>query len=70
MGVDEVLWQTVKEATVDYVPKTRQERLVRVPTVRGVAGADLAVASEVQREIYSELEEALKKEQSSRRDQW
>ena len=66
----EKLCQTVKEITVDYVPQTRQMRLVKVPTVRSVAGADLAVVSDSEKNIYSEIEKTIKKEQQSKRDDW
>lgn len=66
----EKLWYTAKEAIIDYVPKTRQERLVKVPIVRSVLGADLAVVSHVDKDIYSSIEKASKEEQLSKRDEW
>jgi hypothetical protein len=69
-GLDEKLWQTVKEATVNYVPNNRQERLVKVPTVRSVAGADLAVVSDAEKNIYNKIEQLAKKEQLGKRDEW
>ena len=36
---------TSKEISVDYVPQTRAERLVKIPTVKSVAGTDLTVVS-------------------------
>jgi hypothetical protein len=66
----ERLSQTSRETTVDYVPLTRQSRLVRIPTVKSVAGADLAVASSQEKELLSEIKDAAKKEQLSRRDNY
>jgi hypothetical protein len=66
----ERLCQAVKEVTVDYVPQTRQDRLVKVPSVKSVAGADLAVVLENQKDIYREIEKTIKKEQVSKRDEW
>lgn len=38
----EKLSQAVKEVAVDYVPKTRESRLVKVPIVKSVAGTDFS----------------------------
>jgi hypothetical protein len=64
------LYSTLKQLTVDYVPQTRQMRLVKVPTVKRVAGADLAVVSETEKDLYEEIEKTQKKEQLSKRDNW
>ncbi len=69
-STDEKLNQTSRELTLDYVPKTRQERLVRIPTVKSVAGADLAVVSGQEKGLYFELEKTAKKEQLSQRDNY
>ncbi len=69
-GSSERLCETLKEVTVDYVPQTRQSRLVKVPTVKSVAGTDLAVASEPEKSIYEEIGKTQKKEQLSKRDNW
>jgi len=34
---DEKLNFTVKEIVVDYIPQTRESRLVKIPTVKSVA---------------------------------
>ena len=36
---------TSKEIAVQYVPQTRADRLVKIPTVKSVAGTDLTVVS-------------------------
>jgi hypothetical protein len=66
----ERLSQAAKEVVVDYVPQTRGSRLVKVPIVKSVAGADLAVVSELEKDIYREIEETEKKELISKRDEW
>ena len=66
----EKLLQTFKEVTVDYVPLTRESRLVKVPSVKSVVGADLAVVSESEKDLYQDIEKTTKKEQLSKRDDW
>ena len=66
----ERLCETAKELTVDYVPKTRQSRLVKIPTVKTVAGADLAVESSIEKTIFEEIGKTQKKEQLNKRDNW
>jgi hypothetical protein len=66
----ERLFFTAKEVAVDYVPQTRQSRLVKVPSVKSVAGTDLEVVSESEKDIYRGIEKTIKKEQLSQRDDW
>ena len=66
----EKLLQTFKEVTVDYVPITRESRLVKVPSVKSVVGTDLAVVSESEKDLYRDIEKTTKKEQFSKRDDW
>jgi hypothetical protein len=67
---NEKLLQTFKEATVDYVPITRESRFVKVPSVKSVVGTDLAVVSELEKDLYRDIEKTNKKEQFSKRDDW
>jgi hypothetical protein len=67
---DEKLNQTSRELTLDYVPQTRQARLVLIPTVKSVAGADLAVVSGKEKTVYSDIEKTAKKEQITKRDNY
>jgi len=69
-GSVEKLTSSSKEITVDYVPIRRQDRLVRIPTIKSVAGADLSVLSDSERDIYREIDEDMKKELASKRDEW
>ena len=48
----------------------REDRLVRIPIIKSVAGADLATVSDGEKNIYREIEENMKKEENSRRDDW
>jgi len=66
----EKLSQAVREVTVDYVPQTRESKFVKVPIVKSVAGSDLAVVSESEKDIYRGIEKTIKKEQLSKRDDW
>lgn len=61
---------TSKEATIDYVPVRIEDRLIKVPIVKSVAGTDLAVVSDSEKEIYREIEEESKREEISKRDEW
>jgi hypothetical protein len=62
--------QVGKEVTVDYVPQTRESKYVKIPSVKSIAGTDLMVVSESEKNIYRDIEETMKKENSSKRDSW
>ena len=66
----EILTSASKEVNVNYVPVRREDRLVKVPFVKQVAGEDLIVVSDSDKGIYNQLNEDMKKEQASRRDEW
>lgn len=66
----EKLTHASKEVTVEYVPLRREDRLIKVPIINSVAGADLAIVSDTEKNIYREIEEDMKKESFSRRDNW
>lgn len=66
----ERLCQVAKEVPVDYVPQTRESKLIKAPIVKSVAGANLVVVSESEKDIYREIEENMKKEFGSKRDGW
>lgn len=61
---------TTEEIIIHYTPVTREERLVKIPTVKSVAGTDLAVVSSSAKKILSEVEQNLKKESESKKDYW
>ncbi len=61
---------TFKEITVQYIPQTREARLVKIPTVKSAAGSDLTVVSSSAKNIYREIEQDQKQEAISKRDEW
>jgi hypothetical protein len=61
---------TFKEITVQYVPQTREVRLVKIPTLKSVAGSDLTVVSSSAKNIYRKIEQDQKQEAISKRDEW
>jgi hypothetical protein len=61
---------TAKEIAVQYVPQTRADSLVKIPTVKSVAGADLTVVSSSVKNIYRDIEQDQKQEAISKRDEW
>jgi len=66
----EKLSEAIKELNVDYAPQTRESTFVKVPTVKSVAGKDLAIVSEPEKIVFREIEKTIKKEQLSKRDDW
>ena len=61
---------TFKEIIVQYVPQTREAKLVKIPIVKSVAGSDLTVVSSCAKDIYREIEQDQKQEAISKRDEW
>lgn len=61
---------TSEERIIHYVPISREERLVKIPTVKSVADFDLAVVSSAANGIFSELNDDLRRESESKRDHW
>jgi hypothetical protein len=59
-----------KEVKIEYVPLRREDKLIKVPTVKSIAGADLAVVSESDKDIYRKIDENIRKEAVSKRDNW
>ena len=66
----EKLNYTSKEVTVEYIPKSREDRLIRVPILKSIAGTGLAVVSDSDKSIYREIEDSMKKESVSKRDEY
>ncbi len=69
-GMNEKLSYAIGELLVNYLPKTRQSRLVRIPSIKSVAGADFSVVSSEDRTIYADFDQSRKEENRSRRDEW
>ena len=61
---------TSKEIAVQYVPQTIEERLVKIPTVKSIAGTDLTIVSSSAKNLYREIEQDQKQEEISKRDDW
>lgn len=61
---------TSKEVTVEYVPKRKEDRLIKIPIVKIIAGTDLAIVSDSDKDLYREIEENRRKESTSKRDEW
>ena len=66
----ERLTSTSKEATIEYVPVKREDRLIRVPIIKRTAGADLEIVTAAEKNIYREIDEAMKRESEGRREHW
>lgn len=61
---------TSKSIVIDYVPQTRESRLVKIPTVKSVASSNLTVVSSSKKGIYRDLQQDSKKESINKRDEW
>jgi len=59
-----------KEISIEYIPTKREDRLIKVPIIKCVAGTDLSIVSESEKNIYREIEEEMKRQTTSRRDNW
>ncbi len=59
-----------KQITLEYVPKRRQDRLVKVPTVKTFPGDTLVVDSSETKSIYQKIEQENREESASKRDIW
>lgn len=66
----ERLTSVSKEVSIDYTPLKREDRLIPIPIVKSVAGADLAIVTDSEKNIYREIEKDMKEESESRRDHW
>lgn len=69
-GSGEKLTCTSKEATIEYVPVRREDRLIKIPIVKSVVGAGVVAVSDSEKDIYRELGESMKRESASKRDEW
>jgi hypothetical protein len=66
----EKLVETSKEVTIEYKPIKKEDRLIKIPILKTVAGADLTIVSDSEKNIYREIEDSVKKETNSIRDRW
>jgi hypothetical protein len=61
---------TLKEATIECPPQKRESRLKKVSIVKRIEGEGIAVVSESEKAIYREIEDTMKKDVISKRDEW
>ena len=61
---------TSKEISIEYVPIRREDRWLKFPIVKHLAGVDLIIISESDKEIYDQTTENIKKDQTAKRDEW
>lgn len=66
----ERLTSTSKELAIDHVPVKKEERLISVPIVKRLAGTDLDIVSDLEKEIYRELQKEMKRDSESKRNHW
>jgi hypothetical protein len=66
----EKLSNATKQITIDYVPMKKEDRYIKIPTVKKVTGSDLVVVSDSEKDIYREIENESKRELASKRDEW
>jgi hypothetical protein len=66
----ERLTSVSKEVTINYIPVRREDRLISIPIIKSIAGADLAIVTDSEKNIYREIEKDMKEESESRRDHW
>jgi hypothetical protein len=59
-----------KEATIDYVPVRREDRLIRVPIIKRTEGADLEIVTAMEKNIFREIDEAMKRDSEGKREHW
>jgi hypothetical protein len=59
-----------KEATIEYVPVKKEDRMVSVRIIKSAAGTDLSIVSDEEEKIYREINEEIRKEAHSKRDRW
>jgi hypothetical protein len=60
--------QTSQEITVKYVPQTPQSRLIKIPFVKKITSANVIVILNQEKQLYSNIEKAAKKERKSQQD--
>jgi len=59
-----------KEETIDYVPLDRKAAYRKIPIAKKIAGEDFTIVSRSDKEIYTDIDKAIKSELDSKRDKW
>ena len=69
------LWEFVektehakKEITFEYTPQSKKANLKEVPIIKKIEGDGIAIVSESEKHIYTEMQETMKRELASKRD--
>lgn len=65
---NEKLYQTSHTIVLNYVPQTRHSRLIKIPFIKKVTGADIIVVSDQEKQLYTDIERTVKTEQKSQQD--
>jgi hypothetical protein len=66
----EKLNKASKETIIQYVPVKREDRFIRIPIVKSVPGAGLAVESSSEKELHEQIEGELRRDSFELRDHW
>jgi hypothetical protein len=61
---------TSKEATIDYVPLKKEDRILHIRIIKSTSSEDLSVVSDVEGSLYREINEEIRREAHSKRDKW
>ncbi len=60
----------IKEEHIEYVPVDRKAAYRKIPTAKKIAGDDFTIVSNSDKEIYGDINKAIKSELDSKRDKW
>ena len=67
---NEKLNPAIREIKIQYFPSKREDRLIKIPIIKHVTGADLQVISKYERNIYQQLNQSVKQDQISKSDDY
>ncbi|MDR2707700.1 MAG: hypothetical protein LBB87_03005 [Nitrososphaerota archaeon] len=65
---NEKLYQTTQEITINYIPQTRQSRLIKIPFIKKITSTNIAIITNQEKQIYKDLEKTAKKEPTSQQN--
>ena len=58
-----------KEVKVEYTPQTKKAKLREIPIVKKIEGEGIAIVSDIEKHIFKEMQEIVKKELTSKREE-
>ncbi len=61
--------QTEKETKIEYTPETKKATLRRIPTIKKIEAEGIAIISADEKQLYQEMQETMKKELTSKREE-